>query len=377
MKYFMIAGEASGDLHASQVMTALRRRDADARFVYLGGDMMRAVAGCDPVIDYREMAFMGFSEVLRNLGKISANMRAAKEALRASRPDVLILIDYPSFNLKVAAEAKRLGIPVVYYISPKVWAWKEWRVRTIKRLVDRMLVIFPFEVRYYAERHDYDVTYVGNPSVGEIDAMLAAKPSREQFLSAHGIDPAKPYIALLPGSRRGEIRNNLAVMLAAARRFPEYGIAIAAAPGMSDAAYDAYRAEDVRIVRDATMPLLAYAQAALVTSGTATLEAALAGTPQVACYRANGSRLSYAIMHRLLKVKYVTLPNLIADRSVIDELLLHHCTEPEVTRALADILDDNAPARAAMLEGYADIRRILGDNDAADNAAAAVIEMLK
>lgn len=238
-----------------------------------------------------------------------------------------------------------------------------------------MLVIFPFEVDYYSRRHHYEVTYVGNPSVGEIDAALAAKPARRDFLAAHGIEPTRPYIALLPGSRRGEIRNNMSVMLEAAARFPQYGVAVAAAPGMDDSVYAPYMAEGVHIVRDATMPLLAYAQAALVTSGTATLEAALAGTPQVACYRANGSRLSYAIMHRLLKVDYVTLPNLIARRRVIDEMLLHRCTAEAVARSLAAIIDDTAPARRDMLEGYAEIRRILGSADAADAAARAVIDL--
>lgn len=371
----MIAGEASGDLHASQVMAALRRHDPAAEFVYLGGEGMRAVSGIAPVIDYRDMAFMGFSEVLRNLRRISANLHAAKEALRSARPDVLVLIDYPSFNLKVAAEAHRLGIPVAYYISPKVWAWKEWRVRTIKKLVDCMLVIFPFEVDYYKQRHHYEVEYVGNPSVGEIDTALAAKPERCEFLAAQGMDSKRPYIALLPGSRRGEIRNNMSVMLEAAARFPQYGVAVAAAPGMDDSVYAPYASERVHVVRNATMPLLAYAQAALVTSGTATLEAALAGTPQVACYRANGSRLSYAIMHRLLKVDYVTLPNLIARRRVIDEMLLHRCTADAVARSMAAIIDDNAPARREMLEGYAEIRRILGSFDAADAAARAIIDL--
>lgn len=371
----MIAGEASGDLHASQVMAALQRRDPTAEFVYLGGDRMHTVSGVAPVIDYRDMAFMGFSEVLRNLRRISANLRAAKEALRTARPDVLVLIDYPSFNLKVAAEARRLGIPVAYYISPKVWAWKEWRVRTIKKLVDRMLVIFPFEVEYYKQRHNYKVTYVGNPSIGEIDAALAATPERATFMAAHGMDSHRPYIALLPGSRRGEIRNNMSVMLEAAARFPQYGVAVAAAPGMDDSIYAPYASAGVHVVRDATMPLLAYAQAALVTSGTATLEAALASTPQVACYRANGSRISYAIMHRLLKVDYVTLPNLIAGRRVIDEMLLHRCTPDAVAERLSVIIPEDAPARRAMLEGYAEIRRILGTADAADAAAHAIIDL--
>ena len=187
MIYFLIAGEASGDLHGAQLMAAIKQRDAKARFVFLGGDLMAEQAGHEPVIHYREMAYMGFSEVLRNLGTISHNLKKTKAALRLAHPDRLILIDYPSFNLKIAKEAKRYGIDVTYYISPKVWAWKEWRVRTIKQVVDRVLVIFPFEVDFYKSRHDYDVTYIGNPSVEEIDARLASLPPREEFIKTHNL----------------------------------------------------------------------------------------------------------------------------------------------------------------------------------------------
>ena len=236
MKYMLLAGEASGDLHASHLITALRRKDPEARFVFLGGDKMAAAAGCEPEVHIRDMAFMGFSEVLRNLGAIKRNMATAIKALTDHRPDALILIDYPSFNLKVAARAKKLGIPVFYYISPKVWAWKEHRVKSIKKLIDRMFVIFPFEVDFYRDRHGYDVTYVGNPSLSEVDKALGEALSREDFLKKHNLRD-KPLIALLPGSRTGEIRNNLGVMTAVTDRFPQYQAVIAGAPNMAPEVY--------------------------------------------------------------------------------------------------------------------------------------------
>ncbi|MBO5053520.1 MAG: lipid-A-disaccharide synthase [Muribaculaceae bacterium] len=366
MIYFLIAGEASGDLHGAQLMAAIKQRDAKARFVFLGGDLMAEQAGHEPVIHYREMAYMGFSEVLRNLGTISHNLKKTKAALRLAHPDRLILIDYPSFNLKIAKEAKRYGIDVTYYISPKVWAWKEWRVRTIKQVVDRVLVIFPFEVDFYKSRHDYDVTYIGNPSVEEIDARLASLPPREEFIKTHNL-PTRQLIALLPGSRLGEIRNNLPIMLKAADDFPQYRPVIAAAPGVDDEFYRSI-AGNATVLRDNTITLLAYSRGALVTSGTATLEAALIGTPQVACYRANGNKISYKIMEKLLKVDYVTLPNLIAEREVIPELLVHNCTVEAVSDALGLILPDNN-ARQKMLDGYREIRHRLGTLKAATTAA--------
>lgn len=372
MRYFLIAGEASGDLHASRLIAQLKERDDAAEFRFLGGDMMAAAAGVAPVIDYRQMAFMGFSAVISHLPTVMRNLKTAREELKAFRPDCLILIDYPSFNLKVAKTAKQLGIKVFYYISPKVWAWKEHRVRTIKKLVDRMFTIFPFETEFYKTRHDYDVTYVGNPSVSEIDKAVAEAPSREDFLAAHRYKN-RPIVALLPGSRLSEIRNNLSVMCLALKQFPQYQPIVAAAPGIDDEVYAAY--PNLRIVRDETITLLKHSRAALVTSGTATLEAALVGTPQVACYRANGSRLSYEIMKRLLKVKYVTLPNLIADRQVIDELLLHFCTADNIAASLAAILPERE-ARETMLNGYADIRRALGEGDAAARAADEMVKAL-
>lgn len=368
-KYYIIAGEASGDLHGGELIRALRKVDSEADFVFLGGDKMAEAAGTAPRVHISEMAFMGFSEVLRNLGKVRRNLAVARKLLRDERPDCLILIDYPSFNLKVAETAKKAGIKVYYYISPKVWAWKEWRVRTIKRLVDKMFVIFPFEVPYYADRHHWDVEYVGNPSVREIDRALTEVPPLEDFRREHKL-PSRPVIALLPGSRRGEIRNNLGVMLSAAKRFVQYRPVIAGAPGIEPSFYAAIT--DAQVVYGSTVALLRHSTAALVTSGTATLEAALAGTPQVACYRSNGSKITYNIMKRLLKVPYVTLPNLIAGRQVIPEMLLHLCKPEAVAEILGTLTPANSSERRQMLEGYSLIRRILGDGDAAMNTARGI-----
>ncbi|MDE6288005.1 MAG: lipid-A-disaccharide synthase [Muribaculaceae bacterium] len=375
MKYFLIAGEASGDLHAGGLMQALAAADPEATFTFLGGDLMAAAAGHSPVVHYRDMAFMGFSEVLRNLGKISTNLRIARKTLLEERPDCLILIDYPSFNLKVAKTAARAGIPVFWYISPKVWAWKSWRVKDIRKLVGKVLCILPFEPEFYRSRGYDKAVYVGNPSVEEIDAALASTGTREDFARRHHLRENRPFIALLPGSRRGEIRCNLPVMDAVARQFPGYTIVVAGAPSVPDEVYNGLT--KFAVVRDSTHELLAHAHAALVTSGTATLEAALAGVPQVVTYRSNGSRLAYNIMKKLLKVKFVSLPNLIVSREIIPEMLLHNCTPELVTERLRAITPESSPARAAQIEGYAEMRRILGPSGAASRAASAIISSLK
>lgn len=373
MVYMLIAGEASGDLHASHLMASIRRHDPEAQFVFLGGDLMAAQAGREPVVHYRNMAYMGFSEVIRNIGSIRRNLKLARKVLEKVRPDCLILIDYPSFNLKVAATAHNAGIPVYYYISPKVWAWKEWRVKTIKKLVDKMFVIFPFEVEWYRSRHGMDVTYVCNPSIAEIDAAIAAAPDADEFTSRHKLRQ-RPIIALLPGSRRGEIRNNLPVMLKAAAAFVQYQAVVAGAPGIEPEFYAQFG--KFPIVTGDTMNLLAVCRAALVTSGTATLEAALAGVPQVACYRANGSELSYKIMQRLLSVDFVTLPNLILGREAIAEKLLHQCTPVAVAEALSPLTALTSKKRQKMLDDYKEMRAILGDGDAAENTARLIVDDL-
>lgn len=374
MHYFLIAGEASGDLHASQLMRELAAADPQARFTFLGGDLMARIADHGPLIHYRDMAYMGFSEVLRNLGKIRRNMAAARQAVVESKPDALILIDYPSFNLKVAATAAKASVPVYYYISPKIWAWKQWRVKAIRRLVRRVLCILPFEPDFYSSHGYANATYVGNPSVEEIERALAAAPSREEFAKAHGLRDNRPFIALLPGSRRGEIRCNLPVMDAVAREFPGYTIVVAGAPSVDDSVYSGLT--KFKVVRSATHELLAHAQAALVTSGTATLEAALAGVPQVVMYRSNGSKLAYNLMKRLLKVRFVSLPNLIAGREIIPEMLLHFCTPEAVAKRLRQLTPDSSPARASQIEGYREMRAILGPAGASARAASLIINDL-
>ncbi len=376
MHYFIIAGEASGDLHGSHLINALRERDGAAVITFIGGDKMAAAAGGTPVIHFRDMAFMGFSEVLRNLGKVASNLSKAKNALEMAAPDALILIDYPSFNLKVAAKAARLGIPVYYYISPKIWAWKKWRVRDIRRLVRCVFCILPFEPDFYKE-HDYRrAFYVGNPSVAEIDADVVEALPRDEFLAKHKLRD-RPLIALMPGSRRGEIRNNLPVMVAATDTFPQYRGIIIGAPGVDDSLYAACGAGNLPVVRErSAAEILTHCRAALVTSGTATLEAALTGTPQVVCYRANGSKLSYQIMDRILDVDFVSLPNLIAGREVIPEMLLHNCTPELVAERLAPLLRPDSAQRIAQLDGYAAVRTALGTADAAANTAKVIVKDL-
>ena len=365
MLYFISAGEASGDLHAAQLIRELRHTDADARFCFLGGDLMAAEAGTQPVIHYRQMAYMGFSEVLRHLPDVMANLKLATRVIERVKPDALILVDYPSFNLKLAKRANELGIPVYYYISPKVWAWKEWRVRDIRRYTRRVLSILPFEVPFY-HRHGMEVDYVGNPSVEEIDARLQSLEPEADFRSANLLG-SKPLIALVPGSRRGEIRNNLPIMLEAVRPLAsKYTAVVAGAPGVDHELYASLT--DAPVIYDRTTALMAHSTVALVTSGTATLECALTGTPQVVCYRANGSRISYELMRRLLKINYVSLPNLIADAPVVPELLLHECTPVKVLEEMMRLLPGKS-GREDQLRGYAAMRGKLGTDNAAATAA--------
>lgn len=374
MKYFISAGEASGDIHAASLIEALRASDADAHFTFLGGDLMAAAAGCEPLIHYRHMAFMGFCEVARNLRTVLGNLRKAKKALAQSSYDALILVDYPSFNLKLAKEAHRLGIPVYYYISPKVWAWKEKRVKKIRHYCRRVLSILPFEVGFYRDRHNYEVDYVGNPSVGETRRRLREMPPEAELRASLGLPADKPILALVPGSRKGEIRNNLPVMASVAALHPEFHAVVASAPGIDDSFYDSLCS--LPRVGGHTFELVAISQAALVTSGTATLEAALLSTPQVVCYRANGSRISYGIFKRILKIPFVSLPNLIAGHRVVAEQLVHHCNVAEVDAELTPLLSDTH-VRRAMLEGYADILRRLTDADAATAAATLILSDLQ
>lgn len=373
MKYFLIAGEASGDLHAGRLIEAIRNRDDNAEFAFFGGDYMEKAAGHAPIVHYKKMAYMAFAEVLRHLPEILGNMKRAKKAVADFGPDALILIDYPSFNLKIAAYAYSQGIPVYYYISPKVWAWKEWRVKSIKKYVRKVFSILPFETEFFAG-HDYRVDYVGNPTANEIAEAMQSLPERNGFLQAHNIDGSRPIVALLPGSRLGEIRNNLPLMAEAASRFDITAV-VAGAPSVDRSFYESV-VPGMNVIYDATYPLLAYSQAALVTSGTATLETAAIGCPQVVCYRANGSKLSYNLFKHILKVRYVSLPNLIADAAVVPELLLHLCNPDNIAAHLKPLLADTADRRT-MLDGYRTVNDRLGSTDSAATAASQLLADLR
>ncbi len=369
MHYFLIAGEASGDLHAADLIEALKLIDKDSFFTFLGGDRMALAAAKEPVVHYNQMAFMGFSEVLRNIGKIGQNMKKAKLTVKLAQPDALILIDYPSFNLKVGEYASKMGIPVYYYISPKIWAWKKWRINTIKKVVRRVFSILPFEPEFYRQNGG-EAIYVGNPSVSEMKKRIEAAPGRKDFLAKYRLRD-RALVALMPGSRLGEIRNNLPVMIAAMDTFPQYRPFIIGAPGVADAFYATFvgRKEIPLIRPEHATEALAHCAGALVTSGTATLETAIAKVPQVVLYRANGSKVAYEIMSRILDVKFVSLPNLICNKAVVPEMLLHDCTPERVADVFAPLLRKNSPEQLMQTEGYGQMLDILGDSDAAMEAA--------
>lgn len=371
MRYFVSAGEASGDLHGGELMTAIRSLDPGARFEFLGGDNMSAAAGgTAPVIHYRDMAYMGFSEVIRHLPDVGRNLSRARSAIAAFEPDALVLIDYPSFNLRLASYAAGRHIPVYYYISPKLWAWKSWRLKAIRANVRRVFSILPFEEEWYAAR-GYHVDYVGNPSVEEVDRRIAAS----RPLANPSGDP-RPVLALIPGSREGELRCNLPIMAEVARRHPEMRPVIAAAPALDRALYSRYGGEGIELAEGSTLEVMKGARAALVTSGTATLECALCSTPQVVLYRSGGSALLYKLFRPLIRVPWVSLPNLIAGREVIPEMLMHRCTPDLVDGELTPLLDPAAPARSAQLAGYVEMRRRLGTRRAAATAARLLIDSL-
>ena len=370
----MIAGEASGDLHASCLIRSLKRQCPDVEVRFFGGDLMASEVGMDPELHYRELNVMGFSEVLRHLPSILRNLRKAKKLLREWRPDVLVLVDFPGFNLRLARYAHAQGIRTDYYISPKLWAWKEWRIRSMKKYINAIYSILPFEVDFY-HRHDYRrITYVGNPSVQEIDNVLGHIAPLRHFRERQGLTDERPMIALLPGSRRGEIRSNLPLMIEAAKRYPEFQYVVAAASAIPEVFYrEVAQDPGLKVVFGATMTLVKYSRAAVVTSGTATLETALVGTPQVVCYRANGKRWTYRVMEKLLKVRYVSLPNLIVGNRVVPELLLHRCTPENIARELSPLLQAS-PKREWQINGYRLMRRRLGTSVAADYAAELILE---
>lgn len=363
MKYMIVAGEASGDLHASRLIEEIKVADKEPEFRFLGGDLMARAVGHAPEIHIEKMNVMGFSAVIRALPTVLHNLSLAKAVIRDFRPDILVLVDYPSFNLKLAAYAHKLGIRVDWLIAPKVWAWKEWRIPKLKKYLDNLYSILPFETVYF-KRHGMDVKYVGNPTVKEIEQSLGHIPPKKHFLERQGISDSRPIIAILPGSRKAEIRNNLPLMIEAAKRFPDYQYIIAAAPSVPEKFYRATALDSgLQLAFGATHTLLKYSSAAIVTSGTATLETAVIGTPQVVCYRGNGSRLTYNIMKKILKVKFVSLPNLIVANSIVPELLLHNCTPDRIARELAPLLQAS-PQRDWQLSGYRNMKKRLGTTDA-------------
>lgn len=383
MKYYLIVGEASGDLHASHLMQSLCKYDADAQFRFFGGDLMTAVGGTR-VRHYRELAYMGFVPVLLHLPTIFRNMAMCKRDIVEWQPDVVILVDYPGFNLNIAQYLhSHTRIPVFYYISPKIWAWKEWRIRNIKRDVSELFSILPFEVPFFEERHHYPIHYVGNPTADEVRNFRASyTESRQDFGIRHQLDD-RPIIALLAGSRRQEIKDNLPMMIAATERLLErrgltrqYQMVLAGAPSIDDAYYAPFlEGHDVAMVRNETYPLLSHAVSALVTSGTATLETALFGVPQVVCYKTPVPRLIRFAFNHIIHVRFISLVNLIADSEVVPELLADRFTLEGIASHLERILPGGAD-RAPMLEGYAEVQRRLGDEVAPDNTARIMIDKL-
>lgn len=364
----IVAGEASGDLHASRLMEEIKIADKEAEFRFLGGDLMAKVAEREPEVHIEKMNVMGFTEVFRALPTVLSNLKRAKHLLMEFRPDVLVLVDYPSFNLKLAAYAYKHGIRVDWLIAPKVWAWKEWRIPKLKKYITNLYSILPFETGYF-KRHGMEVRYVGNPTVKEVEQSLGHIPPKKHFLERQGITDQRPIIAILPGSRKAEIRNNLPMMIEAAKKYPDYQYIIAAAPSVPEKFYRSVAQDTgLQLAFGATHTLLKYSTAAIVTSGTATLETAVIGTPQVVCYRGNGSRLTYELMRKILKVKYVSLPNLIVGNSILPELLLHHCTPERIARELKPLLHAS-PQRDWQLSGYRNMKKRLGTTDASKIAA--------
>ncbi|CDC00644.1 lipid-A-disaccharide synthase [Bacteroides sp. CAG:443] len=375
MKYYLIVGEASGDLHASNLMRALQHEDPQAEFRFFGGDLMKAVGGTC-VKHYRELAYMGFIPVLLHLRTIFRNMDFCKKDVEAWQPDVLILVDYPGFNLKIAEYIKRhTQIPVYYYISPKIWAWKEYRIKNIKRDVDELFSILPFEVDFF-KKHQYPIHYVGNPCVDAVDDFRRkGQETFSEFVTANGLED-KPIIALLAGSRRQEIKDNLTRMIEAARSFPQYQFVVAGAPGIEPDFYKRYIDSSTKIVFGQTYRLLQQAEAALVTSGTATLETALFRVPQVVCYYISVGKLVSFLRRHILKVKYISLVNLIADREVVTELVADGMTVSNIKKELAKIIS-GGNGRSRMLSEYDRLIGILGEPGASERAAAQITALLK
>jgi len=373
MRYYLIAGEASGDLHGSNLVKALRKKDSDAMVQGWGGDLMNA-AGVRITKHYRDLAFMGFYEVVKNIATIRKNFKTCKADILAFQPDVVILIDYPGFNLRMAKWIKKKGFKIIYYISPQIWAWHTSRVHNIKKFIDQMLVILPFEKIFY-KQYNYEVDFVGHPLLDH----LVDLPSADDFRIEHDLDD-RPVIALLPGSRKQEIKRMLTGMLAVVDDFKNYQFVIAGAPAIPLAYYRSLVAEEKfseaftpKVVNNQTYKLLSLSHAALVTSGTATLETALFDVPQVVCY--DGNPLSFQLARKLVKVKYISLVNLVLDYPLVKELIQSDFNKKKITTELNKILDKNR--RYEILAGYADLRKALGNVGASERAAEKIAGLAK
>lgn len=378
MRYYLIVGEASGDLHASHLMRSLQAVDPSAEFRFFGGDLMTAVGGTR-VKHFKELAYMGFIPVLLHLRTIFRNMAFCKKDIVEWAPDVVILVDYPGFNLNIAKFLKsKTHIPVYYYISPKIWAWKEYRIKNIKRDVDELFSILPFEVNFFEKKHRYPIHYVGNPTADEVRGFLSTyNESFEQFCKANALQVDKPILALLAGSRRQEIKDNLPAMMQVAARFPQYQAVLAGAPSIADEYYEDFiRGSQVQLVKNQTYPLLAHATAALVTSGTATLETALFNVPQVVCYKTPVPRLIRFAFNHIIKVEYISLVNLIMNKEVVSELFADRFTVDNISHCLQTLLP-GGEARQEMLNNYALLQKVLGNDVAPDNAAKLMYGLLK
>ena len=377
MKYYLIVGEASGDLHASHLMSSLTKADADAQFRFIGGDMMKAVGGT-MLRHYRELAYMGFVPVLLHLRTIFRNMALCKDDIVRWKPDVVILVDYPGFNLDIAKFLHaRTSIPVYYYISPKIWAWKEWRIKAIKRDVDAMFSILPFEVPFFEQKHGYPINYVGNPTADEVRSFKDSyNETFGDFCQRNRLQQDKPVIALLAGSRKQEIKDNLPMMVRAASQFADYQMVLAGAPSVAPEYYSPFiSGTDVQVVYNDTYALLSHATAALVTSGTATLETALFGVPQAVCYRTPLPRLMRWAFNHIIKCRYISLVNLIADNDVAEELFADRFSVSNIVSALNAILP-GGKRREQMLRDYNTVGERIGSTSAPDEAARIIFGRL-
>ena len=377
MKYYFVVGEASGDLHASNLMKTIKQRDADAEFRFFGGDNMKAVGGT-MVKHYKELAYMGFIPVMMHLRTILGNMKMCKNDIVGWKPDVLILVDYPGFNLDIAKFIHaKTDIPVYYYIAPKIWAWKEYRIKNIKRDVDKLFSILPFEVDIFEKKHNYPIQYVGNPTLDEVEKFKSEHNENFAGFTTRTHLEGKPIIALLSGSRKQEIADNLPLMVEAVRPLMDrYQVVVAGAPSIDMALYDKYLSgTGVKVVPNETYSLLMQAEAALVTSGTATLETALLGVPQVVCYYLPFGKVYSFLRRFFLKIPYVSLVNLVLGREGVKELIADGMTVEAARAELLKVLN-GGEARDEMLASYAELKQKLGETGAPEHAAKLIIESL-